>query len=659
MTVIAEKLDALPETIRSARSADIEEIAAALRSGLGRIVHAVGSGGSAVAAEYLALCRRTLQAPPTLVQTPLQFVMEDGDLTQSEVWLFSAGGSNPDILAAFDAARARNAQHIRILSTMSASPLADRAAAAKRAWLYLAPTAGEKDGFLATHSLVSMFTVLLLASDLCATNPVGPQIGESFAAEASCHLTHEMRDTVAARLSSVARDNTLFLLQDPRLNPASLLIETCAWEAGLCAVQRTDFRNFAHGRHVWLAHRGDASFILALTGQETRAIWKGLQTALPTGLRTDTLDFGSCGRAASALSLIHGLTVVEALGRATGIDPGRPGAGDFAEALYDAPSLLEMSYRLPPTIRSKRAAIRLRDDPAYRDVELEAAARAFRSRLAASRFTGLVLDYDGTLVTLEGRYEPMRADLAQELERLLDGGIHLAVATGRGGSAGERLREVVPERHHPDVLVSYYNGAYTRSLAVDIEQDPPLADPRIEVARSWLEASGMFKREPEFRNSTVQLTVNIADLSDPELLIRRFAAEANPDRCLRIARSFHTVDICLVEACKTTAAHALAERSGASLDSVLCIGDSGAFAGNDHALLGLPRGISVGRVCDRPEGAWSLFGASREGPDALLIILRALRYDGIGSYRLFVDELDELVRPCWTNSKTNPERRTT
>ncbi len=371
MTVIAEKLDALPETIHAARSADIENIAAALRSGLGRIVHAVGSGGSAVAAEYLALCRRTLQAPPTLVETPLQFVVGDGDLAASDVWLFSAGGSNPDILAAFDAAQARNARRIWVLSTTSVSPLADRAVGTERACIHLAPTAGATDGFLATHSLVAATTVLLLASDLCVPNPVGPQIAESFAAGASFRVTLEARDAMAERLASVAREDILFLLHDPRLDPAALLIETCAWEAGLCAVQRTDFRNFAHGRHVWLAHRTSASFILALTGRETRAIWTDLRAVLPTTLRTDTLDFGSCGRAESALSLVHGLTVVEALGRATRIDPGRPRAGDFAAALYEAPSLLEVSRRLTPAIRSKCAAIRLRDDPSRRDVDLE------------------------------------------------------------------------------------------------------------------------------------------------------------------------------------------------------------------------------------------------------------------------------------------------
>src|SRR5262249_55514685 len=160
-------------------------------------------------------------------------------------------------------------------------------------------------------------------------------------------------------------------------------------------------------------------------------------------------------------------------------------------------------------------------------------------------------------------------------------------------------------------------------------------DPRLDPAREWLQRSDAFKDAPTFRDSHVQLTVDITALSDPELLSRRFAAEANQNGDFRLARSFHTLDICLADVCKTRAAATLADRTEASLDSILCIGDSGAISGNDHALLGLPRGVSVGRVCDRPETAWSLFGERIQGPDAVLRILRALR-PGNAAHRLLV-----------------------
>jgi len=644
MSVFAEKLDGLLETIQAAKAGvDLQRLSLALRDGSRRVTYAVGSGGSAIAAQYLASCRQTLGATaPTLVQTPLQFALDDAPLAEAEVWLFSAGGSNPDILGAFDAARRRGARQIRLITAAPASSLAEQITAAGGA-LHLALTADERDGFLATHSLTAAVTVLLLAADHCGPAPRTEPLFLEFVAAARARLGRPQRDAVAALFATVQRDDTLFVLQDPRLDAPALLIETCAWEAGLCPVQRTDFRNFAHGRHVWLAHRGAHSFILALTGRETRHIWADIAAALPGEVRTTARDAGSCGRFETAVALLDGFTVVEALGRATGIDPARPKAGDFAEALYEAPSLRDVSRSLTPGIRVKGSAVRRRDDPAMRDIDLAAAEATFRQTLAHSTFRGLVLDYDGTLVTYEGRFEPMDADLAAELNRLLDDGLMLAVATGRGGSAGEDLRKVLAERHWDGVVVSYYNGGHTQPLRDDLAAQTLPSDPRLDPARVWLKQSRAFKAKPKFRDRPVQISIEIADLADVELITQGFATEANPEGGLRLARSSHTLDICLAEACKTTAAALLAERTQSSLESILCIGDSGAIFGNDHALLGLPRGVSVGRVCDRLETAWSLFGEAVTGPEAVLRILRALE-PGIDGHHLRVETLGGLDR---------------
>lgn len=642
MSVFAEKLDGLTETLQAAAAGtDVVRLGAAIRQGLNRAVYAVGSGGSAIAAEFLSSCRRTLGSAATLVQTPLQFALDDADLQDADVWLFSAGGSNPDILGAFDAALARNAKSIHLLTVSSSSPLSIRLAGRPGASVHLTPTAGVRDGFLATHSLIAAVTALLLGADNCGPDPRRADLLAEFAAAAAARLSADARRTVGDVLGSLRRNDTLFVLQDPRLDPSALLVETCAWEAGLCAVQRTDFRNFAHGRHVWLAHRGPESFILALTGTETRSVWADIEHALPTAVRRTAYEAGSCGRVETAVSLIDALVVVEAIGLATGIDPGRPGAGEFAEALYEAPSLQSVSERLSPAVRKKASAVRLRDHPSGRDLDLPAAAKAFVDTLARSSFRGLVLDYDGTLVTHEGRKEPMSEALAGQITRLLDEGLGLAIATGRGGSAGEDLRKVLPERHWDNIVVSYYNGGHTQPLRTNIEDQRPASDSRLDAPRAWLPQSKAFLSEPRFRDSHVQLTIEMANLSDVSILAEEFAAEANPDGRLRLARSSHTVDICLADACKTTAAAMLADRTQTSLDCILCIGDSGAILGNDHALLGLPRGISVGRVCDRPEAAWSLFGDRLIGPDAVLAILRVLK-PGIDGHRLGVDDLEGL-----------------
>jgi len=412
-------------------------------------------------------------------------------------------------------------------------------------------------------------------------------------------LDSEYRQIFAKKFATATREDTIFLLHDPRLTPISLLIETSAWESALCAVQRTDFRNFAHGRHVWLGHRPERSFILALTGTETLPAWITIRNAVTTKVRNEQLDFGNCGRFQNALGIIQGLCVVDALGRAVDVDPGRPGIAPFAAEIFESNSLLDIAARLSPPVRHKRAAVDLHDNPEHRDVDIAAAFHAFLERLRSARFSGLVLDYDGTIVPLSGRFDPPDTEIAIELRRLVDEGMRLAIATGRGGSAGEMLRKIFPA-HQDQIFVSYYNGAFSQMLAVNIDESKPPSNPRLDRARTWLREFEGIQGPAIFKDSGVQLTIAVSNLANPGDFVQKFRQEFNKGEDLRLCQSSHTIDICLIESCKTSAARKLSLITNSPLEAILCIGDNGAFGGNDHALLTLPHGVSVGHVCDDP-----------------------------------------------------------
>jgi hypothetical protein len=85
---------------------------------------------------------------------------------------------------------------------------------------------------------------------------------------------------MAARLASLQRSDTVVIAGDPHLKPLSVLLDTSIWEASLCHVQTTDFRNLAHGRHGWLHHRQHETLVLTLTGTDTRAIWAAIDDLL-------------------------------------------------------------------------------------------------------------------------------------------------------------------------------------------------------------------------------------------------------------------------------------------------------------------------------------------------------------------------------------------
>src|SRR5690606_38602193 len=122
--IFSAKLDDTLRTIDLVLAEGATSLSAAISNGLNKTVIAVGSGGSAISAEYLGLCRATLGAAPTLVQTPMKFALSDVSLADTDVFLFSAGGNNPDILAALQSAVARGAHTVHVVTNNAAGRLA-------------------------------------------------------------------------------------------------------------------------------------------------------------------------------------------------------------------------------------------------------------------------------------------------------------------------------------------------------------------------------------------------------------------------------------------------------------------------------------------------------------------------------------------------------
>ncbi|MBX5012219.1 HAD hydrolase family protein [Rhizobium lentis] len=623
-TVFGEKLDTLPATLELFRRYDASLLANGIAQGARRHVLSIGSGGSAIAAEYFARCRDTLGLGPTTVQTPMQAVLDQCDLTESDVWLFSAGADNPDATAASRAALDRKARSIHLVTR---NPDGAAAGIIERGGghIHAVPVAELKDGYLATHSLLSSVVALLLACDAASRDPRGTiKLLDALASRLTNMRDAAAKTRLTAAISHLQRADTVVVACDPLLRPTAVLFDTSIWEASLCHVQTTDFRNLAHGRHAWLHHRMDETFILALTGIDSRATWAAMETLLPQSLHRFTFDFGFCGRLDNALSLIDGMGMLEAMGDVLGIDPAKPGIGEFGRSVYDDRSLDDLANALPANVRHKRAAIAKSDSHDPTDDPLDIIGRARLEALSKTEVGGAVFDYDGTIVTTLGRWSVPDQAIVNELVRLHRAGLAIGFATGRGGSAGEDLRKVLPAEMLPLIPIGYYNGGHLRTANVDINNDHPMADPAITETAEWLRQHAELFLQHEFKHSEVQITVDMDRLRHPY----RFSLdmEACPpfaNAQVRVSGSGHSYDIIPVTSSKLVVVEALRSRLAASAE-VLCFGDSGSRPGNDYALLSHELGISVGEVCGTANGCWSLFGVSPIGPDALLRILRAL-----------------------------------
>ncbi|UVO52018.1 hypothetical protein M0208_16420 [Sphingomonas sp. SUN019] len=626
MTIFSDKLSRLHETITLVSGCGNGELAHALQEGRDRTVIGVGSGGSAVAAEFLARCRATLGFERTVVMTPMELVLSGESCRGCEIWLFSAGADNPDVAAAYRTATQSGAVAVRLVTVSQSGATAVAAAASAKSCLYVLPVADPKDGFLATHSMTAMITALLLACDALCERPSGNSLVDAFAQTARELLAP---DSIAANaMLGFRTGDTLLLLCDPRVRTIAVLVETSLWETGIAPVQRTDFRNFAHGRHVWAAKYPDQMFILALTAAESRAVWRPIAEALPTGLRAGEVDFGAAGRFRCAVGVLQGLHIVRSLGDAAGIDPGKPGRGEFAKAIYDDASLDRLSMELSGAARHKLKAREAHDPLDDEGACVCMTARERIERLREARFRGVVLDYDGTIVTTQARLERPDPLLIEELVRLVDGGMILGIATGRGGSVGDMLREALPERVHASVTVGYYNGGHLRMLDVNIDEDQPRQDADILGVADWIEAEGLLSAGRSVKRGRVQLALNQAHLAEPARFAERIrACPEVADGRVKVLRSHHSFDLVPQRSSKLAVVKAVVARAGDPSAKVIGIGDSGSPLGNDHELLSGAYGISVDSVCGSLNGCWTFFGDTLTGPAAVSTMLQAMRVE--------------------------------
>lgn len=632
MTLFAEKLERLTETISRVAGRGVADLSKALEASRGLPVFAVGSGGSVVAVEYLAQCRTSLALGPTSVMTPMQFVVGLEPRAGAEIWLFSAGGNNPDIAAAFEAAIAAEADMIRLITVNPDGALAAKARGSTKAEVIVLPVADPKDGFLATHSMVSMITGLLLASGTLAGRPVS-ELMQSFSAQAEQALSAHGAGRRAAE--SFRPGDTVILLHDPQLMAVAALIETSLWEAGLAAVQRTDFRNFAHGRHVWTSRYPAATLVLALTTDDSLGVWEGVSRPLPEAVRKGRIHLGDAGRLQTAVGVFEGMAWLDAVGDLAGIDPGRPGHGPFAHAIYEDRGLRELGESLTSAVRHKAQARALLDSGERCGRSPSAVGRDRLDALTGAEFAGLVLDYDGTVVETRNRYDPPPEPMLAEIRRFLEAGIDFGIATGRGGSIGEMLRSVLPPRLQDRVTIGYYNGGHIRPLSTDIREDMPPMDPDIAACQAWLASLALLTPGDPIEGR-IQLTLPHKRLvSVPVVRDALNAYGAVAEGRLRVLSSQHSFDVVPRSSSKLALVELLGERSEGP---VLTVGDSGSGTGNDYDMLARSHGVSVGSICGGLDGCWSVFGQTPSGPEALLRLLRAARIES-GRFRIQVAAL--------------------
>ena len=423
------EMSRLESTFAWAQAVDIGNLTRAVAAATVFPLRAVGSGGSLTVAHAMQSFHRRYSGKLATVSTPLE---ASSDTLSPDVsnWLFSAGGRNSDILNSARNLIDQEPRHLAVLCGDGRSPLARLAKSHPFVDLLVYANPAGKDGFLATNSLLAFTTLLARAY----TNSCGSIADWNMLVDVVGGLLSRDSPAVSAWRQETAhlwtRPATI-VLHGPASRVGAIDIESKFTEAALGFVQLADYRNFAHGRHHWLAKRGNESAVLAFATDEDRSLANKTLNLLPSDIPRVRVDIPSSGTSATIASVVAALLITGWAAAGRKIDPGKPGVPTFGRRIY------HLSVRRPSrgrrvcslTRREEAAITRKAGNTTKRLHELNTLDRwrhalaRFRNQLLATRFGAIVLDFDGTIVDARTREFPMTRDISDQLLRIVQSGI--------------------------------------------------------------------------------------------------------------------------------------------------------------------------------------------------------------------------------------------
>ena len=625
------ELDALGQVYSAALRFDISPIASMVESLVHLPVLTVGSGGSFSTASFAADLhqRRTGQ----LARATTPFDLLSGDVPHKTATIcFSASGRNKDICAAFKLAAQQESGPVGALVLSKNTPLHKL----QRQYSYTDVVGGEdptfRDGFLAVATMLASSILLTRAyDDVLGSNVSFPNTLERFL---NISLSKPSIDDIVAEVEPVLARKVTSLLFSPVVRSTALDLESRFVEGALESIHIADFRNFGHGRHHWMAKRADETGVLAIVSDRDKSLAYRTLDLIPDNMPMARIDLKGPIDFQAIAALVAGLYVSEAAARVVGIDLGKPGVPRFGRELYHlghGVSHMKASQVNQRVAIKRKAPDALRDDQQF-DMWAEAHRKAIKT-LSATRIGAVIFDYDGTLCDKQHRFGTLPEPVGEAISKLCKDGIKIAIATGRGTSAGQALRKSLPPSVWKGVIIGYYNGAVITSLA-NKKPDQP-GDCQFPELVHALETHPVLAKA-KLKSNAVQISIRLPpsiSVSSTISVVEDTLSEHDMNNA-RISSSGHSVDVQFTSSSKINVVETLKTDLDDGLE-VLRIGDKGIQPGNDADLLDSPLGISVGEASCHFTHCWALAPAGVKGVQATLYYLS--KFDaskGVGGLRI-------------------------
>jgi hydroxymethylpyrimidine pyrophosphatase-like HAD family hydrolase len=602
----------------------------------------VGSGGSVTAGDLVLRLHQSFARLPAVVLTPYEFILKPGD-DVSAVLLLSAGGGNPDIVNAARHASASNHPVLGGVIGRVGSPLASQLSDCRHAQRIELDLPVINDP-LGVNSLVA--TMALLSR-----------------AYATVFGEREMDVEVLAlpkRVDGDALDRPFFdVLAAGWSSPAAHHFTSECNEAALGRALLTDYRNFAHGGYHALTQRSDRTTVVAFISPECHEVAAMTLDLLPKDVPTIVIETAKEGSEGAIELLLLTSELISRVSARAAIESKQSPVATMTRELYEIDVL---QHHRASTQSGDR-----RRDRIDHWIQRKVGGAAWGSATADERDTwrgeyekwaalqravnvgGIVFDYDGTICEMDERFTRPSAAVAAALTRLVESGLSLGVASGRGRLLFDTIKALIPEEHWDSVAIGPHNGSFVMSLADPYPEDRRPTDLMREVARI-LQASPLISALAKVSYGG-ELQVTVMETKPlPAGMLHRIVLEAlatEPEVFAAVSAysSGLTVDVIGGGASKRRVVDYLAERMASdpatTRPQVFAIGDQGSLDGNDFALLSHSHSLSVHKVSSLFDQCWNLARPGRRGSRAFIDYLEAVAPREAGG-KIFRFDLDSL-----------------
>ncbi|WP_155290423.1 hypothetical protein [Rhodococcoides fascians] len=428
--------------------------------------------------------------------------------------------------------------------------------------------------------------------------------------------------------------DNLLILASTDVWGAAIDLDTRLMETGLAPVQTTDYRNFAHGRHLGLSRNRDKTTVISLSDASTHLLAIKTTDLLPANVPVIRLSSGLTESVACLDLLGHTMRLFGVIAADASVDAARPSVPDFGRQLYNL-----KSGRAESPVADTSAAVTRKLEAASLPLDATYVGKYTRAlnrwvRVAGkTSISGLLLDYDGTVCTTTDRFDPPELRVQTEIVRLLGMGLHVGFASGRGKSLPVGLSDWIPSEYFDQVHIGMYNGAIRGCLSDGpvIPSEGPFSSTKTKALRKSL-ASRLSGIGGELTYRPFQISVT----QDEAGMLPAFATAVSEviaahnlvsEVKVKSVLSAHSVDIILSSTSKNQLRSDVEDCSGLS-GVALSVGDQGGLGGNDYEMLSATNlSLSVDDVSGDPTRCWNLEAGSRRGPEALVKYLGSVRRD--------------------------------